>query len=40
MELKCLESNLAANEAYVKIHYPGENFISEISEIKAVKFFR
>jgi len=39
MELKCLERNLAANEAYVKIHYPGENFISEISEIKAAKKF-
>jgi hypothetical protein len=37
MELQRLEKNLAANESYVKINYPGENFISEISNIQAVK---
>jgi hypothetical protein len=37
MELQRLEKNLAANEAYVKLNYPGENFISEISEIQAAK---
>jgi len=37
MELRYLERNIAANEAYAKIHYPGENFISDISEIQAVK---
>jgi hypothetical protein len=37
MDLRRLERNIAANEAYVKINYPGENFISEISEILAAK---
>jgi len=32
MELQHLERNMATNEAYIKIHYPTENFISEISE--------
>ena len=37
MNLRRLERNIASNEAYVKINYPGENFISEISEILAAK---
>ena len=37
MELRRLEKNIAANEAYVKINYPDENFISEISEIQMAK---
>jgi len=37
MDLRRLERNIAANEAYVKINYPGENFISEISGIQAAK---
>ena len=37
MDLRRLERNIAANEAYVKINYPGENFISDISEIQAAK---
>jgi hypothetical protein len=35
MELQCLEKNLAANEAYVKINYPGENFISDTAQLQA-----
>ena len=37
MDLRRLERNIAANEAYVKINYSGENFISETSEIQAAK---
>ena len=35
MELRRLESNIAANEAYVKINYPGENFISDTAQLKS-----
>jgi len=37
MESRHLKKNRAATEAYVKIHYPDEIFISEISEIQAAK---
>ena len=35
MELQRLEKNLAANEAYVKINYQGENFISDTAQLQA-----
>jgi len=35
MELGHRGRNLAANEAYVKIHYPGENFISDTAQLKS-----
>jgi len=35
MDLRRLERNIAANEAYVKINYPGENFISDTAELRA-----
>ena len=37
MDLRHLEKNIAANEAYVKENYPKEKFISEISETQAAK---
>ena len=35
MELRRLEMNIAANEAYVKINYPGEKFISDTAQLKS-----
>jgi len=36
MKLQRLEKNLAANEAYVKINYPSENFISDTAQFQAI----
>jgi hypothetical protein len=36
MDLRRLERNIAANEAYVKINYPGENFISDTAQLQAI----
>jgi len=35
MELRRLERNIAANEAYVKINYPNEKFISDTAQLKS-----
>ena len=35
MDSQRLERNLAANEAYVKINFPGENFISDTAQFQA-----
>ena len=31
---QCLTTNIAANEDYIKTHYPDENFITDMSQIK------
>jgi len=35
IDLRRLERNIAANEAYVKINFPGEKFISNTAQLQA-----